>query len=215
MRRVTGRGGRLFAVLLAIALMGGCSTNTESPDSVAEPNGSAVEEAAGRTATVVRRDLTLSFTLEAVTSGVPESIDVAATLTPIQYLRFISRPFTGKATVETVMGQRQFACKSLLADQADATEGEAVATLRCRIPAAAETVQGLRARLSITSDTVKNVLVVPNLFIGYDEQRNGYYVNLAKGDKTAVEVGVTDGVVRVITAGVNEDDILAPIAAAP
>lgn len=214
MRRIARNTGGSVAALLTMILAAGCSSGDE-PQVAAPPTSTAAGDTLGRTATVVRRDLTLSFILDAVTSSAAENIDVSAALTPIQYLRFISRPFSGRATVETVMGQRQFACTALRATQSKASEGGSVASLRCRLPAAAETVPGLRARLSITSDTLKNVLVIPNLFIGYDDQRDGYYVNLSQGGKTAIKVGVTDGVVRVITAGIAEGDTLLPVTEVP
>lgn len=213
------RKALLVAVgVLALAATSGCTTEeppTQGPESQAES-----QEADGRVGAVSRRDLTLSFTLDAITHNGGEGegntgIEVAAGLTPIQYLRFTSLSFSGRATVETIMGQRQFDCVELSASSASDADSETVASLDCALPRSAETVAGLRAKVTITSDTLRDVLTAPNLFIGYDETADQYYVNVVSGDghtKTPVKVGITDGVVRVITEGVVGGEELAPIA---
>lgn len=57
--------------------------------------------------------------------------------------------------------------------------------------------------MRLSSRPVENAVVVPNIYIGYDETADGYYLNIADNgtvSRTTVTVGVTDGVVRVITS---------------
>lgn len=126
-------------------------------------------------------------------------IDVTAPLTPLQSLRYASTVFAGTATVETVVGQRQVACTSVWVSPPTDGSGR---TLHCRIPSRVETTAGIRAQLTLTSETVPDALVAPLLFLDYDETADGYVIHVQQDDDVVtypVAVGPTDGVVRVVT----------------
>lgn len=133
-------------------------------------------------------------------SVVASGIDVTAPLTPLQSLRYASTTFDGIATVETVVGQRRVACTSVwVAPTADADGNGRM--LHCRLPARAETTAGLRAQISLTSEVVPDALVVPLLFLDYDELADGYVLHVQQDDEVVtypVVAGPTDGVVRVV-----------------
>lgn len=140
-------------------------------------------------------------------SIVAQGIDVTAPLTPLQSLRYASTAFSGTATVETVVGQRQVACTSVWVAPAGDGNGNGNGnpdgrTLHCRLPARAETTAGIRAQISLTSETVPDALVVPLLFLDYDEAADGYVIHVQQDDDVVtypVVAGPTDGVVRVVT----------------
>ena len=144
-------------------------------------------------------------------------VDVVVPLTPIQFLRYQSLRFSGRATIETVVGERQVACESVwieLTNLASTTSGfESSSELHCRLPRYVETAAGLRAQISLTSERFRDVVLVPNVFVGYDKATDGYFINVIEGGQTKrvpVVVGVTDGVVRVITSEVPVGAALAP-----
>lgn len=145
-------------------------------------------------------------------------IDVVVGLTPIQELRYQSILFTGRAIVETVVGERNVPCDAIwIARSAAAPEegGESgPARLHCRLPGFVETAAGLRSRVVLESETIRDAVVVPNVFVGYDADRDGYYVQVERDGATTtipVVVGVTDGVVRVITSDVPVGARLVPL----
>ncbi|MDO5503570.1 MAG: hypothetical protein Q4G67_10395 [Actinomycetia bacterium] len=215
----------MVAVLLLWAQPDRSARQTPA-DTVEEPDASQQSDRVGE---ISRRDLSVRFVLDGHTVLASESAEgspsesgalrVDAALTPIQYLRLLSMPFTGAAVTETVMGQRQFECVRLRAvpGVADSSPpgSEASATVECDLPGRTETVPGLRARLTVQSEIQPDVLLAPNLFIGYDADDDEYYVNVKDGatvTRTSVEVGVTDGVARVISSPqLPEGTQLAPI----
>ncbi len=144
-------------------------------------------------------------------------IDVVVGLTPVQSLRYRSIPFRGTATVETVMGQRAVACEAvwvvggaieLNSNASPPSEFGGVDEVKadevhCRLPRRVETAPGLRGVLILESESLADAVVVPSIFIGYDEETDGYYVIVSEDGverQIPVDVGPTDGVVRVITS---------------
>lgn len=149
-------------------------------------------------------------------------VDVVVELSPIQDLRYQSLQLTGRAVVETVLGPREVPCSALWLEEIDpggqSTDDPAapvVSTfLHCRIPSHIETVPRLRARLVLESETITGAAVVPADYVGYDDEADGYYIRVADGDGVSeipVTVGVTDGVVRVITSDVPVGAELVPL----
>lgn len=134
-------------------------------------------------------------------------LDVVAPVSPVQALRLDLIPFTASVQVETTLGQRAFDCERAWIDTpvdlgSDPAAGSGP-QLRCRLPQRAETGDGLPAQLRVTSETLSDVLLVPNVFVGYDEAADAYEVTVRdRGKKSTVPVtvGPTDGVVRVITS---------------
>lgn len=144
-----------------------------------------------------------------------DGIDVVSELSPIQDLRYQSLTFTGRAVVETVLGPREVECAALWLSAQDAppsgddplvpaASSIISPTVHCRLPFFVETVAGLRAQLILDSETIDDVIVVPVPYVGYDAEFDGYYVRVVddQGAVTPipVTVGVTDGVIRVITS---------------
>lgn len=149
-------------------------------------------------------------------------IDLVATLTGLQDLRFRSAAFTGTATVETVLGRRTIPCEWLWivvsTAQADGPSTEpgdqaAGSQLHCRLPASAETAPGLPAKLTIASAPVQDAIVVPNRYLQYSSEADSYTVSVRRGGevrKAKVSVGATDGVARVITSRLHVGAELVP-----
>lgn len=136
-------------------------------------------------------------------------INAVVDLTPLQELRYQSIAFTGRAVIETVIGERNVACLAVWVKtevlEPDPFSPRESSELHCRLPNHIETAPGLRAQVRLFSRLVENAVVVPNIYIGYDEAADGYYLNIADNgtvSRTPVTVGVTDGVVRVITSPV-------------
>jgi hypothetical protein len=152
----------------------------------------------------------LIVTGDQVAIGV-SGIDLVVPLTGIQVLRLRSTEPLGQASVETVAGQRTVGCRHLWVEDArgdSGSEGESPAHLRCRLGPTVETAAGLRAGLQVTSPTVEDALVVPNAMLGLAD--DGYVVWVREDDRVRevpVDVGVSDGVVRVVTGdlGVGMD----------
>lgn len=144
-------------------------------------------------------------------------IDVVTALTPIQDLRYQSLGFTGRAVIETVVGQREVACEAVWTQQPEAPGESGDGTqsgpseLHCRLPGYLETAPGLRAQVVLESQRFEDVVVVPNIYVGYDEATDGYFVKVNDAGLVStipVVVGVTDGVVRVITSDVPVGAVL-------
>lgn len=137
-------------------------------------------------------------------------INAVVDLTPLQELRYQSIAFTGRAVIETVIGERNVACLAVWVKKTEVLEPDPfspreASELHCRLPNHIETAPGLRAQVRLFSRLVENAVVVPNIYIGYDEAADGYYLNIADDEtisRTPITVGVTDGVVRVITSPV-------------
>ena len=133
-------------------------------------------------------------------------LDVVAALTPLQYLRFTSGVFTGRAEVESVTGVRTVQCEALWLSETVIDEG-AEQGLRCRVPGHIETAPGLRASLTLMSATVPDATLVPNLYLTYDEDAQTYEVKLRENGvirTVPVEVGMSDGVLRAIESPLPE-----------
>jgi hypothetical protein len=144
-------------------------------------------------------------------------VDVVVPLTPIQFLRYQSLRFNGRATIETVIGERQVACEAVWIEPTDLESTvsgfESSSELHCRLPRYVETAAGLRAQISLSSERYRDVVLVPNVFVGYDKATDGYFINvieIRQTERVPVVVGVTDGVVRVITSKVPVGATLAP-----
>jgi len=144
-------------------------------------------------------------------------IDVVVGLSPIQGLRYRSLVFSGRATIDTVLGQRQVACEGIWTVETDPAQGSGDEfggpELRCRLPGYLETAPGLRAQVNLESERFRDVIVIPNIYIRYDPGSDGYVIRVMESGNVVtipVTVGVTDGVVRVITSDVPVGAVLVP-----
>lgn len=134
-------------------------------------------------------------------------IDAVTGLLPIQYLRYRSLAFSGRASIETTIGERQVPCTAIWIPPFGGGSDVAgpPSQLHCRLPSYVETGEGLPTRITLTSRLERNVAVIPNTYIQYDRATDGYYVNIidqGQKQKLPITVGPTDGVVRVITSQV-------------
>lgn len=128
-------------------------------------------------------------------------LDVVAPLLPIQYLRYLTLKFRGRATIETIIGQRQVPCAALWVQPAGQSGGE----LHCRLPSFVVTAPGFKAQVMVKSILFRNVVVVPNIYIAYARAIDGMYVivkEAGRDRRIPITTGVTDGVVSVVTSRV-------------
>lgn len=148
----------------------------------------------------------------AVVSG--SGLDVTTALSPLQQLRLSHIPLMGTATVETIVGERTVACEAVWITAPVEGGGDESAVVRCKLPSVVETAPGLRATLRIESDTIADAILVPNSMLGTDA--GGYTVTVitAEGEQThPVTVGMSDGVMRVITSPLPVGATIVPPAA--
>jgi len=151
-------------------------------------------------------------TLKAPTSGqfkakprphlITAGSDAVAPLAPLQRLRLESDDFTARASVETVTGVRDVECLATWIADDDASDGEPSAgQVRCRLPHHIETAAGLRATIFLTGAPLSDVVLVPNIYVGYDKDADTYVVTIIEDSSprtVPVTVGATDGVMRAI-----------------
>ena len=147
-------------------------------------------------------------------------VDVTVGLLPLQYLRYQAIPFSGQATIETVVGQQHVPCAAVWVEPVDPSSSTASSgmpyVLDCRLPRYVETAAGLTGQVTLSSPTYSNVVVVPNLYIGYDTATDGYFVNISvdgKPQMLPISVGITDGVVSVVTSAAPLGATLLPVPA--
>lgn len=136
--------------------------------------------------------------------------DLSVPLSPLQTLRYRSMPFSGNATVETILGQQQVPCIATWivaagagskADNSESTAGADSSELRCRLPEYIETAPGLRGQLTVQAVTIKKATLVPNLALSFDSKTHEWVVTIERNgrpERVVVTVGATDGVLRVV-----------------
>lgn len=154
-------------------------------------------------------------------------IDVVVGLTPLQDLRYQSLQFSGRAVIETVVGQREVPCEAVWIARPEVSQTQAdnstdvadvASDLHCRLPRYVETAPRLRARVVLESEHHRDAVVVPNVYVGYDPASDGYYITVMRDGRRStvdVTVGPTDGVVRVITSPAPVGAVLVPIEQTP
>lgn len=145
---------------------------------------------------------------------VAPGIDVTVRLTPVQAMRVASASVSGTAAVDTLTGRRSVDCAAVwiittmaaeLLDQEVSTD-PSQSELRCRLPSHIATVPGLRVSLEVRSEVLEDVAVVPTAFIGYDADLDRYTVWLDRDgniEVVPVDVGMTDGVLQVVTSPIE------------
>jgi len=82
-------------------------------------------------------------------------------------------------------------------------------TVICDVSVPEEVLPGMRATVSIPSESVEDVTILPLSALGFDEDEDAYTLTLnADGtyDKQYVETGLSDGMYVEITRGVNPGD---------
>lgn len=188
------------------------ATESDTPKSVADSNRGRAEQWLGPLAAPVAGRFTLHQGRPAV---VANGVDIVAALTPLQEMRYRSLRYLGQATIETPFGPRESPCRALWLDAAPATAARSQASgsedtetsavagrLHCRLPGWAETAAGMRAQLTLRGVTVKDALVVPAIAVSYDPKTDQPFVTTVQGTepkRVEVELGATDGVLRVVT----------------
>jgi hypothetical protein len=147
-----------------------------------------------------------------VTGGyeVRQGLAVVAPLEPLALLRVRSGELEGAATVQTVSGSTEAACATVVVTEEAISGGgdeeadePSAGSLVCELDAALETVPGLPATIQVAIDLGTDVLVVPELAVGHDEAGAAFLLPVG-GEATPVELGPSDGVLRVVADGVEE-----------
>lgn len=140
------------------------------------------------------------------TAAIDVGLVVRAQLLPTQLLRLRSGTATATATVETTGGKRQIPCREVLLSDASAPSPSSDSVndleasggrLDCRLTEALDTVPGLSATVTVAIDFGSGVPVVPELAISFDDDGSPYVLTTA-GRRIPVELGVSDGVLRVV-----------------
>ena len=181
-------------------------TVTVRPDLEQSLSGGASRINAARLRALLAREHDLVAPVAGEVAGDESSIenagiDVVVPLTPVQALRFIGLEFQGAASIETTVGTRSVDCLAVWLETD--SSGDVPQQVRCRLPEFVETATGLRATLELTSDAIPDAIVVPTRFIGYDAAQDAYVVTIEQDGQpevVPVDVGATDGVIRVITS---------------
>lgn len=140
-------------------------------------------------------------------------LDLAVPLKPLQELRYRGMRFTGTATVETVLGQRNVPCQAVWVEPVQQDEEGATAMVRCRLAPSVETAAGIPAVLTLTSSAIPDAVTVPVIYVGLDAAGKNYVARVRDGatfTHKPVVVGPTDGVRRVVISGLSAGDVLAP-----
>lgn len=148
-------------------------------------------------------------------------LDVVIALRPLQELRYRGMSFTGSASVETVLGQRQVRCEAVWIAPRGGTEvvgaeseSSSTSQAHCRLPDNVETAPGLPAVLTLTSQALPDVIAIPAIYVGLDATGSNYVARVESGG-TVVErpivVGATDGVRRVVVSGLKPGDRVLPV----
>lgn len=159
---------------------------------------------------------TVSGTLRSSPNGPvigSNGLDAVAPLTPVQLLRFGSLDFDGSAQVETVLGPRRVNCSALWVTTSSESDAQNAGSLHCRLPQRLESAPGLRASVTLEATPVKG-LVVPTLFVGYDPDKDEYFLNVDRqGKKVRVSVtaGPTNGVQRIVGGAIRVGEKLRPV----
>ena len=82
--------------------------------------------------------------------------------------------------------------------------------LVCRLPGWVDTAAGMGAKVKVTTRTQAKALLAPAVAIAYDD-RDQAYVTVTSGEKprkVLVELGVTDGVLRVVRGKLTPGEVL-------
>jgi hypothetical protein len=139
-----------------------------------------------------------------------KGLDAVVTLTPLQALRMESVKFLGTVNLDTIFGPETVSCEALWLERTTESSGN---VLHCRIPDDVETVAGLPIVLKLESETLKDVIAIPAKYVGVTEDKQSYAVQVVNANSTIirkVKVGITDGVLRVITFGLLGAEKLLP-----
>ncbi len=101
-----------------------------------------------------------------------------------------------------------------VANEASQREGVVVYELRLDIAEAGPSIRpGMTAAATIIVQEVRDVLVVPNLYIRLDRQRNEAFVNVideaGRPVERAIELGAQNDTVSQVRAGLREGDVIA------
>ena len=139
-------------------------------------------------------------------------LDVVTDLTPLQVLRYEGMHFRGQASVETVLGERKVACSTVWLARSEGSKSGG--QVHCRLPNNVETAPGVPAVLTLTEPAVEGVLAIPLIYVGLDAAGEDYIVRVltpSAVQERSVTVGITDGVRRIVTGGLNPGDVLQPV----
>lgn len=169
---------------------------------------------------------TVSFD-QTMTATISGDFAIVATALPLQQLRLTSGTLTATAQIEGVNGPQTIECATITvggaappqAAASDSTGIDAGAgsgadasngfgAVRCTADGSIPPIAGLQAQLRIEIQLASDALVVPDVAITYVDSRPT--VTLVDGSVVPVEVGPTDGVLRVIDGVDDGAEVLVP-----
>ncbi|WP_028050014.1 efflux RND transporter periplasmic adaptor subunit [Cellulomonas sp. URHD0024] len=154
-----------------------------------------------------------------VATVAPGTLSVTGTLTPDQQYRLVGAPT--QASVALNGGPAPFDCTGLRVGAAPQAEGTAPdpgdgsvgtppssGTVSCAVPAGVTAFAGLGASVEVTNGSVQGAVVVPISAVQGTVQTGNVWLVGADGTNTkkAVSLGLTDGKVVQVTAGLAKGD---------
>jgi len=152
---------------------------------------------------------------EGVLTIAKKGLDIVASISGIQALRARSGYSQSYSLVETIVGTQNAPCLAFWVDSPDSdsastdTGSVGTFTAHCRISSIIETSPELSAQLSIEGDVTRGAVTVPHTYIKLDENSKSYFVEMEDGSSRPIEVGASDGVRRIVIAGLSPGDELA------
>lgn len=133
----------------------------------------------------------------------PARYHVQSTIEPVQLYRLLNAPTEGEVTIQG--GPAPFVCTGLSVQVSD----EGTTSVTCAVPADQTVFAGLRTQLAIRVATVEGALVVPVTSVRGGAGTGQVWVDDGTGaalEERSVELGVSDGTVIEVLAGLEEGE---------
>ena len=136
-----------------------------------------------------------------VTKLTPNRFHILATVEPVQLYRLLDAPSEAEITITG--GPEPFACNGL----ATRVSEDGVTSVTCSVPADQVVFPGLPAQLKIAVGTAEDVLTIPATAVK-GGAGSGFVWLTGGGEpvETSVTLGVSDGTLVEVTAGLSEGD---------
>lgn len=133
----------------------------------------------------------------------PARYHVQSTIEPVQLYRLLNAPTEGEVTIQG--GPAPFMCTGLSVQVSE----DGTTSVTCAVPGDQTVFAGLRTQLAVRVATVEDALVVPVTSVRGGAGSGQVWVDAGTGDaleERTVELGVTDGTVIEVVAGLEEGD---------
>jgi hypothetical protein len=155
-----------------------------------------------------RRDVRSVVSLTGVVAGRDDGLEVVAVVAPELLYRFYEEPVEVVARIDR--GPAPFVCPfvAIGPPEGSAPSVDTPVELRCRVPDDVRAFAGVRVDLAVTTAEVTDALVVPVTAVEGTADTGRVTVVLPSGEEVDREVtlGITDGVVVEVIAGLDESD---------